>query len=67
MFLRQSYSLAVEPDGPSGVRLAELVAAMSLAVDLGLGLPTEHVLRQTLIALRLAESENLSDEQRLAL
>lgn len=40
---------------------------MSLAVDLGLGLPTEHVVRQTVIALRLAESEDFSDEQRSAL
>lgn len=39
---------------PSGVRLAELVASLSLATDLGLGLPEEHVLRQTVIAGRLA-------------
>lgn len=56
----------MDPDGPSGVTLAELVAAMSLAVDLGMGLPTEHVLRQTLIALRLAESEDLSTDERSA-
>lgn len=37
------------------VRLAELVAALSLGVDLGFGQPMEHVLRQCLIALRLAE------------
>ncbi len=36
------------------VRLAELVAALSLGVDLGFGQPMEHVLRQCLIALRLA-------------
>lgn len=36
------------------VRLAELVAALSLATDLGLGLPQDHVLRQTVIAMRLA-------------
>jgi len=35
--------------------LAELVAALSLGVDLGFGQPMEHVLRQCLIALRLAE------------
>jgi HD-GYP domain-containing protein (c-di-GMP phosphodiesterase class II) len=39
---------------PSGVRLAELIASLSLATDLGLGLPEEHVLRQTVIAGRLA-------------
>ena len=37
------------------VRLAELVAALSLGIDLGFGQPMEHVLRQCLIALRLAE------------
>jgi HD-GYP domain-containing protein (c-di-GMP phosphodiesterase class II) len=50
----------------NGVRLAELVAALSLPVDLGLGQPMEHVLRQTLIALRLADSENLSLDERAA-
>lgn len=32
---------------------AELVAAFSLATDLGLGQPMEHVLRSWLIAVRL--------------
>ncbi len=45
-----------------GIRLAELVAALSLATDLGLGQPQEHIIRQTLIALRLAELEGLSDD-----
>jgi HD-GYP domain-containing protein (c-di-GMP phosphodiesterase class II) len=46
------------------VRLAELVAALSLGIDLGFGQPMEHVLRQSLIALRLAESMKLDEEQR---
>jgi HD-GYP domain-containing protein (c-di-GMP phosphodiesterase class II) len=46
------------------VRLAELVAALSLGVDLGFGQPMEHVLRQCLIALRLAELIGLSDADR---
>ena len=46
------------------VRLAELVAALSLGVDLGFGQPMEHVLRQCLIALRLAERLGLDDEER---
>ena len=33
------------------IRLAELVAALSLGIDLGFGQPMEHVLRQCLIAL----------------
>ncbi|MEY9877623.1 HD-GYP domain-containing protein (c-di-GMP phosphodiesterase class II) [Streptacidiphilus sp. MAP12-33] len=48
------------------IRLAELVAALSLGVDLGFGQPMEHVLRQCLIALRLAERIDLGDEDRLA-
>jgi HD-GYP domain-containing protein (c-di-GMP phosphodiesterase class II) len=46
------------------IRLAELVAALSLGVDLGFGQPMEHVLRQCLIALRLAECVGLTEEER---
>jgi HD-GYP domain-containing protein (c-di-GMP phosphodiesterase class II) len=47
------------------VRLAEIVAALSLGIDLGFGQPMEHVLRQCLIALRLADRLGLDDEQRV--
>jgi HD-GYP domain-containing protein (c-di-GMP phosphodiesterase class II) len=46
------------------VRLAELVAALSLGVDLGFGQPMEHVLRECMIALRLAERLGLEDAER---
>jgi len=46
--------------------LAELVAALSLGIDLGFGQPMEHVLRQCLIALRLAERVGLDEESRAA-
>jgi HD-GYP domain-containing protein (c-di-GMP phosphodiesterase class II) len=46
------------------VRLAELVAALSLGIDLGFGQPMEHILRQCLIALRLAEGMGLDEQQR---
>jgi HD-GYP domain-containing protein (c-di-GMP phosphodiesterase class II) len=46
------------------VRLAELVAALSLGVDLGFGQPMEHVLRQCLIALRLADGIGLDEKAR---
>ncbi len=46
---------AVDTDAPSGVRLTEVLAAVSLGTDLGMGHPMEHVLRQSFIALRLAE------------
>jgi len=48
------------------VRLAELVAALSLGIDLGFGQPMEHVLRQCLIALRLADRIGLPDQERSA-
>ncbi len=37
------------------VRLAELIAALSLATDLGIGVPLEHGLHSTLLAMRLAD------------
>jgi HD-GYP domain-containing protein (c-di-GMP phosphodiesterase class II) len=46
------------------IRLAELVAALSLGIDLGFGQPMEHVLRQCLIALRLAEAMGLDEQER---
>lgn len=46
------------------VRLAELLASLSLATDLGLGLPEEHVLRQTVIAARLARLADFDDDDR---
>jgi len=46
------------------VRLAELVAALSLGVDLGFGQPMEHVLRECMIALRLAERLGVDDAER---
>jgi HD-GYP domain-containing protein (c-di-GMP phosphodiesterase class II) len=52
--------------GRSHVRLAELVAALSLGVDLGFGQPMEHVLRQCLIALRIADRAGLSEQDRMA-
>jgi HD-GYP domain-containing protein (c-di-GMP phosphodiesterase class II) len=51
---------------PAQVRLAELVAALSLGIDLGFGQPMEHVLRQCLIALRLAERVGLDEDTRAA-
>ena len=52
--------------GARRARLAELVAALSLGVDLGFGQPMEHVLRQCLIALRLAEAAGLGEQDRAA-
>ncbi|EUA14449.1 hypothetical protein I546_0017 [Mycobacterium kansasii 732] len=43
---------------------AELLAALSVAIDLGLGQPAEHMLRSALIATRLADRLGLSRQQR---
>lgn len=48
-------------DPPRPLRLAELVASLSLATDLELGQPQEHVLRQTVLAVRLAEAAGLPE------
>ncbi len=49
-----------------GVRVAELVATLSYAADLGLGQPLEHSMRQTVIALRLADMIGASERERAA-
>jgi HD-GYP domain-containing protein (c-di-GMP phosphodiesterase class II) len=49
------------------VRLAELLAALSLGIDLGFSQPMEHVLRQCRIALRIAELVEVGDTDRQAL
>jgi len=54
-------------DGGSGLRLADLLAAFSLATDLGLGQPMEHVLRSWVIAGRLADHLDFGEETRAAL
>ena len=47
--------------------MAELVAAFSLATDLGLGQPMEHVLRSWVIAARLGDHVGLEPDDRGAL
>jgi hypothetical protein len=48
----------------SPVRLSELVASLSLATDLGLGQPMEHVLRSCVLGLRIAEDLQLDESER---
>jgi HD-GYP domain-containing protein (c-di-GMP phosphodiesterase class II) len=55
------------PEQDSGVTLPELLAAFSLATDLGLGQPMEHMLRSWQIAARLADHMKISDGQRESL
>jgi HD-GYP domain-containing protein (c-di-GMP phosphodiesterase class II) len=62
--LRRGYAHRVAEAEHAHVRLAELVAGLSLGIDLGFGQPMEHVLRQCLIALRLAERAGVGEEER---
>jgi HD-GYP domain-containing protein (c-di-GMP phosphodiesterase class II) len=57
----------MQGEKPTGkIRLAELLAALSLGIDLGFAQPMEHVLRQCLIALRLSEQLGLDAPGRSA-
>ena len=47
----------------SGVRLTEVLVALSLATDLGLGQPAEHMARSARISMRLGERLGLDDRQ----
>ena len=45
----------LEAKGGEQVRTAEVIGALCLATDLGMGFPFEHGLHETLIAMRLSE------------
>ncbi len=46
----------------SGVRLPELMAALSMATDLGMGQPVESALSSCVVAMRLGDSLGLDEE-----
>src|SRR5438876_9826648 len=48
--------------GDSGVRLAELMAALSIATDLGMRQPLESALCSCVVAMRLGEALGLNDD-----
>ena len=50
--------------GAGTTRRIDVLAALSIAIDLGLGQPAEHVLRSAVIAARLSDRLGLSREQR---
>jgi HD-GYP domain-containing protein (c-di-GMP phosphodiesterase class II) len=51
-------------EGPPALRLSELLGVLSFGADLGMGQPMEHVLRQSMIALGLAERLGLGADER---
>ena len=50
------------PAAGSGVRLAELMASLSIATDLGMGQPLETALTSCVVAIRLGEALNLDGD-----
>ena len=48
---------------PARVRLADLLAGLSIAIDLGFGLPPESAMRQCLVGTRLARAHGLADSE----
>lgn len=50
--------------GVPALPLSELLGVLSFGADLGMGQPMDHALRQSLIALSLAERLQLSDDQK---
>ena len=59
----QSRLARVQAALPARLRLAELIGALSLGIDLGLGQPMAHALRTCLLALRLGRAAGLGDRQ----
>ena len=53
--------------GPDAVRLSEVVASLSHALDLTEGQPMGHAVRTTMIGMRIGTILGLSDEQRSGL
>src|SRR5436190_21174226 len=49
--------------GTSVIRLAELMAALSLATDLGMGQPMEYALCVCVLSVRLGEALGLSESE----
>lgn len=48
---------------PARVRLADLLAGLSIAIDLGFGLPPESAIRRCLVGTRLARAHGLADAE----
>src|SRR5205823_14002808 len=49
--------------GTSDIRLAELMVALSLATDLGMGQPMEYALCVCVLSVRLGEALGLSEDE----
>lgn len=56
---------ANDPPPPGQVRTADLLAALSLASDLAIGLPAEHAVRSCYIGMHIADHLGLSSDQQV--
>ncbi len=54
-----------DPPPPGQVRTADLLAALSLASDLAIGLPAEHAVRSCYIGMHIADHLQLSSDQQV--
>ncbi len=63
---RPAYAGRVDSELDSGVRLADILACLSLGIDLGFGQPMEHILRQCRISMRLCDALGVDDTTRTA-
>src|SRR6187551_3590382 len=50
-----------DASGPTDVRLAELMAALSIATDLAMGQPLEHALCACVLAVRLGDALGMDE------
>ena len=55
-----------ESSDPERVRLAEVLASLAMAIDLGLGIASETMLRTALVAVRLGRAVGLGEDDVLA-
>src|SRR5690348_771191 len=61
--MRMRRTMQQNRPGTSGLRLAELMAALSLATDLGMGQPLEYALSVCVLSVRLGEALGLSESE----
>ncbi len=54
-----------DPPPPGQVRTADLLAALSLASDLAIGIPAEHAVRSCYIGMHVADHLGLSSDQQV--
>src|ERR1044071_8351053 len=57
------YPPAMLNDSSATVRLADVMAALSIATDLSMGQPVEHAMRTCIVAMRLGDALGFGDAE----